>query len=238
MVTPYQSKDSKKQQVEQMFDNIAPRYDLLNRLLSMGIDVQWRKKAIKQLAAYSPQIVLDIATGTGDFALAAMALKPERIIGIDISNEMLRIGREKVKNKGAEQVIVLCQGDSEALGLNDASVDAITVGFGVRNFENLPKGMSEIYRVLRRGGAVAILEPGFPQQFPLKQLFNFYFKVVTPRVGRMISGDGAAYSYLPDSVQAFPPPKQFISLCEETGFTKCTFYPLSWGICAFYLLEK
>ncbi|MEL7343202.1 MAG: ubiquinone/menaquinone biosynthesis methyltransferase, partial [Bacteroidota bacterium] len=179
----------KRVQVEEMFDNIAPKYDLLNRLMSAGVDITWRRKAIKLLAPYQPKRVVDIATGTGDFAIEAAKLKPKEIIGIDISNEMLRVGRDKMKKKGLDQLIDMRNGDSEALELETDSVDAITVGFGVRNFQNLKKGLAEIRRVLRPGGAVAILEPSFPTTFPLKQLFAFHFRVLTPLLGKIVSGD-------------------------------------------------
>lgn len=238
-VTPYQNPEaSKRIQVEEMFDNIAPSYDLLNRMLSLGIDVQWRKKAIRLLADYQPKVIVDIATGTADFAVAAKKLNPSQIIGIDISNEMLRIGREKISKKGLDSLIELRQGDSEALELESNSVDAVTVGFGVRNFENLRKGLGEIKRVLRPGGAVAILEPSFPTRFPLKQLFTFHFKVLTPLIGKMISGDNAAYTYLPESVKAFPNGAEFVEICKEVGFKSAEYKPLTLGICSLYILQK
>ncbi|MEM7371137.1 MAG: bifunctional demethylmenaquinone methyltransferase/2-methoxy-6-polyprenyl-1,4-benzoquinol methylase UbiE [Bacteroidota bacterium] len=238
-ITPYQQTDaSKKEQVTKMFDNIAPSYDLLNRLLSLGIDMQWRKIAIKRLQPYQPKLVVDIATGTGDFAVVARKLQADKIIGIDISPEMLEVGKEKMKRKGLEDLVEMQIGDSEALQLADNTVDAITVGFGVRNFENLPKGLSEIRRVLRPGGAVAILEPSYPTRFPLKQLFNFHFRVLTPFLGKLISGDNSAYSYLSDSVKAFPNGEDFLEICREVGYSKATYHPLTFGICSMYLLEK
>ncbi|MEZ4827461.1 MAG: bifunctional demethylmenaquinone methyltransferase/2-methoxy-6-polyprenyl-1,4-benzoquinol methylase UbiE [Bacteroidia bacterium] len=237
-VTPYQKPDaSKKEQVTEMFDNIAPSYDLLNHALSFGVDILWRKKAVKMLKQYSPRVVVDIATGTGDFAIEAMALQPEKIIGIDISAEMLRIGAEKMKKRGLTQVEMRL-GDSEALDLETNSVDAVTVGFGVRNFENLLQGMREIHRVLRPGGAAVILEPSYPTRFPLKQLFFLHFRVITPLIGKMISGDNAAYKYLPDSVKAFPNGAVFTQICREAGFAKAIYKPLTFGICSLYLLEK
>ncbi|MEO0470212.1 MAG: bifunctional demethylmenaquinone methyltransferase/2-methoxy-6-polyprenyl-1,4-benzoquinol methylase UbiE [Bacteroidota bacterium] len=238
-VTPYQQPDaSKKEQVTEMFDNIAPSYDLLNRALSFGIDISWRRKAVKMLAKYQPKTIVDIATGTGDFAIEARKLNPEQIIGIDISPEMLRIGREKMKKRSLDQLIDMRIGDSEDLKLDTDSVDAVTVGFGVRNFENLRKGLTEIRRVLRPGGGVAILEPSFPTRFPLKQMFQLHFKVITPAIGKLISGDNAAYTYLPESVKAFPNGKEFVSICEEVGFSKASYHPLTFGICSMYLLEK
>lgn len=238
-VTPYQdSAASKKEQVTEMFDSIAPKYDLLNHLLSFGIDIQWRKKAIRMLRPYKPQVVVDIATGTGDFAVAARKLKPRQIIGIDISPEMLRVGREKMVKKSLDQLVDMRLGDSEALELDSNSVDAVTVGFGVRNFENLKKGLSEIRRVLRPGGAVVILEPSYPTRFPLKQLFQLHFRIITPLIGKFISGDQAAYNYLPDSVKAFPNGQDFLDICQEVGYSKCVYKPLTLGICSLYLLEK
>jgi demethylmenaquinone methyltransferase/2-methoxy-6-polyprenyl-1,4-benzoquinol methylase len=238
-VTPYNKPDSsKKEQVEEMFDSIAPRYDLLNHMLTMGIDIQWRKKAINKLKPYNPKVILDMATGTGDFAVAALKLNPERVIGMDISNEMLRVGREKMEKKGVADRIEMVQGDSEAIKLEDNSIDAITVGFGVRNYENLKLGLSEMHRVLRPGGAVAILEPSFPTRFPLKQLFQLYFRVFTPIIGKMISGNDAAYKYLPESVRAFPNGKAFTDICDEVGYKSATYYPLTFGSCSLYLLEK
>ncbi|MEL6588826.1 MAG: bifunctional demethylmenaquinone methyltransferase/2-methoxy-6-polyprenyl-1,4-benzoquinol methylase UbiE [Bacteroidota bacterium] len=238
-VTPYQNPEaSKRVQVEEMFDNIAPKYDLLNRLMSAGVDITWRRKAIKNLAPYQPKVVVDIATGTGDFAIEAAKLKPESIIGIDISNEMLRVGRDKMKKKGLDQLIDMRNGDSEDLKLETDSVDAITVGFGVRNFQNLKKGLAEIRRVLRAGGAVAILEPSFPTTFPLKQLFAFHFRVLTPLLGKIVSGDNSAYTYLPESVKAFPNGDEFVQICKEVGFSKAEYIPLTFGMCSMYILEK
>ena len=238
-VTPYQHEDApKKKQVTEMFDNIASSYDLLNHALSLGIDVLWRRKAVRILKPYAPAIVVDIATGTADFAIEARKLSPRKIIGIDISPGMLKVGEEKIKQKGLQELIELQLGDSERLNLETDSVDAITVGFGVRNFENLHKGMGEILRVLRPGGAAVILEPSYPDKFPLKQLFYLHFRYITPFIGRMISGDSAAYTYLPESVKAFPNGKEFTDICKQVGFKQTNYYPLSLGICSMYLLEK
>jgi demethylmenaquinone methyltransferase/2-methoxy-6-polyprenyl-1,4-benzoquinol methylase len=238
-VKPFNRQDSsKKAEVEEMFDGIAPRYDLLNHLLTMGVDIGWRKRAIRELKQYEPSLVVDIATGTADFAVEALALNPEKVIGLDISNEMLRVGREKIARKGHNERIELLWGDSEAIDLETDSVDAITVGFGVRNFENLEKGLSEIHRVLRPGKAAAILEPSFPTKFPLKQLFTFYFRYITPIIGKLVSGSDAAYKYLPESVRAFPNGQDFLDICTKVGFTKTSYYPLTFGACSFYLIEK
>lgn len=238
-VTPYQNAESsKKEQVTQMFDSIAPSYDLLNHMLSFGIDILWRRKSIRLLKAYQPKVVVDIATGTGDFAIEALRLNPDQVIGIDISPEMLEVGRKKMVRKKIDDKIEMRLGDSEDLKLDTDSVDAITVGFGVRNFEDLKKGLSEIRRVLRPGGAVAILEPSFPTSFPLKQLFSLHFKVITPLIGKLISGDDTAYTYLPQSVKAFPNGEDFVSICREVGFSKAEYKPLTLGICSLYILEK
>ena len=239
IITPYEaSNESKKGQVKEMFDNIAPRYDLLNRALSLGIDISWRRKAIRLLKPYSPKSVLDLATGTADFAIEARKLKPDSIVGIDIAPQMLEVGREKISKAELDGLIELKTGDAEHIEYPDSSFDAITIGFGVRNFENLNKGLEEIYRVLSPGGAVAILEPAFPTQFPIKQLFQFHFNVMTPLIGKWISGDQAAYEYLPNSVKAFPTGKEFVQICETAGFSSAKHIPLTFGICALYLLEK
>ena len=238
-VTPYQHEDiSKKDQVTEMFDNIAPSYDLLNHALSFGIDVLWRRKAIRMLKPYSPKRIVDIATGTGDFAVEARRLQPDEIIGIDISPGMLEVGKEKMRKKKLDALVKMELGDSENMTFADESVDAITVGFGVRNFENLPKGLGEMHRVLKKGAAAVILEPSFPTRFPLKQLFYLHFRIITPLIGKLISGDDAAYTYLPESVKAFPNGKAFTDICREVGFSKAEYHPLTLGICSLYLLEK
>ncbi len=237
-VTPYNNEVSKKKQVTAMFDNIAPTYDKLNRIMSIGIDISWRKKAIRMLKKYNPRIIADIATGTGDFAVEALALNPEKVIGIDISPGMLEIGKQKMERLNLSNQIEMRLGDSERLVLEDNTMDAVTVGFGVRNFEDLKKGMSEILRVLRPGGAVAILEPSFPTRFPLKQLFNIHFNIITPFIGKIISGDNSAYKYLPESVGAFPNGQKFLDICKEVGFVNGVYIPLTFGICSLYIIEK
>lgn len=238
-ITPYGKEDAtKQQQVEEMFNQIAPKYDSLNHSLTFGLDIFWRNIAIHKLKAYQPKIIVDIATGTGDFAIAAAKLKPEKIIGIDIAEEMLVKGREKIHQKKLSELIEMQKGNSEALRLADESVDAITAGFGVRNFEHLEKGLGEMCRILRKGGAITILEPSYPTRFPIKQLFYLHFNILTPIIGRIISGDRAAYTYLPDSVRAFPNGKDFVEICYRVGFKKAVYYPLTFGICSLYLLEK
>jgi len=237
-VTPYNSTETKKEQVAEMFDNIAPTYDFLNHLLSMGIDKMWRKKTIKMIADIKPKMMLDVATGTGDFAIAALKLKPEKVIGVDISKEMLAVGQQKIKKNGYDNVIELQLGDSENLQFESNTFDAVTVAYGVRNFENLEKGLAEIFRVLKPTGKLAVLEFSRPDNFPIKQLFNFYFKNILPFFGRLVSKDTRAYDYLPESVQVFPDGQDFVDILDKTGFkaTKCT--RLSFGISSIYIGVK
>ena len=239
VVTPYGSEAGKKAEVEQMFDRIAPRYDLLNRLLSMGIDVWWRKRAIGYLKAEKPSQILDVATGTADVAiLMAKILNPQHITGIDIANQMLELGRGKIASEGLSDKISLETGDSEQLRFEDGAFDAVTVAFGVRNFENLEKGLAEMQRVLRPGGRVVILEFSKPDVFPIKQLYNAYFKYVLPLIGRLTSRDMRAYAYLFESVQAFPEGKQFTDILTRTGFQNPICERLTLGICSIYSATK
>jgi demethylmenaquinone methyltransferase/2-methoxy-6-polyprenyl-1,4-benzoquinol methylase len=238
-VLPYKDQDgSKREQIAQMFDNVSHRYDLLNHVLSGGIDILWRKKAIKMLRAEAPQTILDIATGTADFAIEALALKPKKIIGVDISEGMLSYGRQKIKKIGMESVIELRSGDSENLPFDDNSFDAIIVSFGVRNFENLSKGLSDMNRVLKPGGTCLVLEFSKPTKFPFKQFYNFYFKNILPLVGKLISKDSAAYTYLPESVQAFPDGQDFLSIYQQAGFKNTKWIPLTFGISSIYWGKK
>ncbi|HEX4888498.1 MAG TPA: bifunctional demethylmenaquinone methyltransferase/2-methoxy-6-polyprenyl-1,4-benzoquinol methylase UbiE [Luteibaculaceae bacterium] len=238
MVTPYNNKESKKQQVAQMFNGISKSYDFLNHFFSMGIDILWRKKAIRMLKPYQPQTVLDLATGTADFAFEALALKPKKIIGMDISEGMLDMGRIKVNKRQKNEVIELLYGDSENLPLENNSIDVITIGFGVRNFENLDAGLGEMVRVLRPGGAAAILEFSKPRNFPIKQLYGFYFHRVMPILGKIVSKDSAAYTYLPESVEAFPEGKDFINRMSAAGFKDIQETRVSGGIATIYLGKK
>jgi demethylmenaquinone methyltransferase/2-methoxy-6-polyprenyl-1,4-benzoquinol methylase len=234
-VKPYKKDDlGKKEQVALMFNNISPKYDLLNHLLSMGIDIQWRKKAIKLLKPIKPKTILDVATGTGDFAIQSLTLNPDQVIGVDISDGMLAVGKEKIKKKKLDKIISLENGDSENLRFKDNNFDAVIVAFGVRNFENLENGLANMQRVLKKGGKVVILEFSKPTSFPFKQIYNFYFKSILPIIGNVISKDNSAYTYLPESVQAFPQESKFLDILNKTGFNQTECIPLTFGICSIY----
>ena len=235
MVVPYKDDSAtKKQQVAKMFDSISGRYDFLNHFLSLGIDIVWRKKAISLLKEIQPKIILDVATGTGDFSLEALSLKPEKIIGVDISEGMLEVGRKKMLDKKVDNIIQLQYGDSENLPFQDNFFDALIVAFGVRNFENLERGLAEMLRVIRPGGRIVILEFSRPAKFPMKQLYRVYFTSILPRIGRWISRDQAAYRYLPDSVQAFPDGQDFIKILSAIGYKNPQCNPLTFGISSLY----
>ena len=238
-IVPYKNKSfGKKKQVALMFDNISRRYDLLNHLLSFGIDTIWRRKAINLLKPSNPKIILDIATGTGDFAIQALSVNPEKVIGIDISEGMVEYGRRKINKKNLNAKIELRIGDSENLAFKDNKFDAVIVAFGVRNFEKLNKGLSEMLRVLNVNGKVVILEFSKPARFPFKQIYNLYFRNILPLIGRMVSKDHSAYTYLPESVQAFPEGNDFLKILSDVGFkdTKCI--PLTFGISSIYIGTK
>ena len=224
--------------VRDMFNGIAPRYDFLNHVLSVGIDILWRKKAIRQIAHLKPQIMLDVATGTGDFALEALSLKPKQIIGIDISEGMLDLGRIKVKNRKVDDCIQLLVGDSEDMPFADNNFDAITVGFGVRNFADINKGLHEMHRVLKPKGMLVVLEFSKPKIFPIKQVYQFYFSFILPLVGRLISKHSIAYTYLPDSVEKFPEGQTFLEMMKKNGFVEVRQIPLTFGIASLYLGNK
>ena len=239
LVTPYNDQQrTKKEQVEQMFDNIAPTYDFLNHFLSAGIDRSWRRKAVDSIASISPRTILDLATGTGDFAVESLRLKPAKIIGGDISDLMMNVGRTKAQKLGAADILEFLRVDSENMPFEDNKFDAITVGFGVRNFENLERGLQEMHRVLRPGGKVAILEVSKPKQFPMKQVYSIYFQYIVPMIGRLFSSDIRAYTYLPESVKVFPEGNDFVAILNKVGFSHVTYRPLTFGICAFYTCEK
>jgi len=238
-VVPYsEEKTSKKEQVAKMFNNISRRYDFLNHFLSLGIDRGWRRKAINLLRPLGPQHILDVATGTGDFALQAMVLNPEKIVGVDISEGMLDVGRRKVREKRLEHIVELQNGDSENLPFEENKFDAVTVGFGVRNFENLERGLSEIYRVLKPGGMAVILEFSRPKTAPFKQIYRFYFKFILPKIGRIVSSDKAAYTYLPESVEAFPDGQDFLHILQNVGFKNTQCRTLTFCISSIYIGSK
>ncbi|HTM65158.1 MAG TPA: bifunctional demethylmenaquinone methyltransferase/2-methoxy-6-polyprenyl-1,4-benzoquinol methylase UbiE [Flavipsychrobacter sp.] len=229
---------NKKAQVADMFNDIAGKYDFLNHFLSLGIDKGWRKKAIKEVAAIVPQRILDVATGTGDLAIAAVETKPKEIIGVDIADQMLEVGRKKIKEKNLEQIISLRNGDSEALPFDNSSFDAVTCAYGARNFENLETGLKEMNRVLRTGGKVVILEFSHPKQFPVKQLYQFYFRFILPALGKIVSKHSSAYTYLPESVRAFPEGKRFCEILKDCGFKEAKARPLTFGITTLYTAYK
>lgn len=237
-INPYGS-GTKATQVEQMFDNIAPTYDTLNHRLSWDIDRGWRKKAIQQLAPYQPQTILDIATGTGDFAiLAAEMLHPSRLIGADISEGMMNIGREKVKEQGLQDIISFEKEDCTALSYSDDSFDAVTAAFGIRNFADLDQGLKEMCRVLKKGGHLSIVELTSPVSFPMRQLFHIYAHTVLPIYGRLISKDPSAYSYLTKTIEAFPQSEQMVDILKGAGFSDAKFKRLTFGICTMYFATK
>lgn len=234
-VTPYEASDlTKKKQVEQMFDNISPKYDLLNRILSGGIDIQWRKDVIKMVQSAKPATILDIATGTGDLAIMMAKNTNAQITGLDLSAGMLEVGRKKVEAEGLNNRVTMIQGDSENLPFEDNSFDCITVSFGVRNFENLEKGLSEIRRILKPGGTFIILEFSYPTSFPMKQLYTFYSKNILPAIGKLISKDQSAYTYLPDSVAAFPHGEEMKNILKNVKFTQPIDKKLTFGIASIY----
>jgi demethylmenaquinone methyltransferase / 2-methoxy-6-polyprenyl-1,4-benzoquinol methylase len=238
-VIPYKDKDgSKREQVAEMFDNISPKYDLLNHVLSGGVDIYWRKRAIKLLKKNPPKVILDIATGTGDFAIEALSLRPEKIIGVDISEGMLAVGREKIAKIGQQETITLQSGDSESLSFADNYFDAVIVSFGVRNFQNLLAGLTEMNRVMKPNGTCVVVEFSKPRSFPFKQLYNGYFKYILPLIGKTISRDSSAYTYLPESVQAFPDGEAFLEIYNKAGFKNTKCIPLTFGICSIYIGQK
>lgn len=237
-IKPYNSGD-KAMQVEQMFDNIAPAYDTLNHRLSWNIDRGWRRKAIGQLAPYRPQVMLDIATGTGDFALlAAELLQPQRLIGADISEGMMNIGRQKVAQRGLQHIISFEKEDCTCLSYPDGTFDAVTAAFGIRNFADLDKGLSEMCRVLKKGGHLSIVELTTPVTFPMRQLFHVYSHTVLPVYGRLISHDGSAYSYLTKTIEAFPQGERMVDILRKAGFSEASFKRLTFGICTMYFATK
>jgi demethylmenaquinone methyltransferase/2-methoxy-6-polyprenyl-1,4-benzoquinol methylase len=233
-VKPYQEETGKKEQIEKMFDSISGRYDFLNRFLSLGTDIYWRKLMVNRLRRKQPKNILDIATGTADVAIAMRKISPEQIIGLDLSEGMLEIGREKVKKKGLGHLIQLVKGDSENLPYQENTFEAVTVAFGVRNFENLLKGLSEMNRVMKPGGKVVILEFSRPTIFPVKQLYDFYFRYFCPWWGKLISKDDSAYRYLYESVNAFPEGDSFLEVAQKAGFKELKAERVTFGIVSLY----
>ena len=237
-VKPYNDESSKKEQVELMFDAIAPKYDLLNRILSLGIDISWRKKVIKIIKKADSKFILDIATGTGDLAIALAKTDTTKIIGLDLSEQMLSFGREKIKNNHLDSKIEMIKGDSEHLEFPDNHFDAVTAAFGVRNFGNLNKGLAEMYRVTKKDGNIVILEFSKPSNKFFKTIYYFYFCYVLPFIGKLISKDSRAYTYLPESVEAFPSGNEFVKILEEIGFKTIKWIPLTFGISSIYWAKK
>ena len=238
-IKPYDGEGEKGKLIEEMFDNIAPTYDTLNHRLSGNIDKGWRKKAIRQLQSFRPKQMLDIATGTGDFAiLAAKELKPEHLIGADISEGMMAIGREKVKAAGLSDVISFHKEDCLNLSFPDNTFDAVTAAFGIRNFQNLDKGLAEICRVLKKGGHLSIVELTTPVKFPMKQLFRIYSNTFLLNYAKFISKDKSAYEYLNKTVEAFPQGEKMMEIFQKAGFAKSSFRRLTFGICTMYFAEK
>ena len=238
-IKPYNEEEKKSIQVERMFDNIAPAYDQLNHTLSWGIDKSWRKKAIQWLKPFTPQRIMDVATGTGDFAIqACRVLIPKELIGTDISEGMMNVGRQKVKEAGLESRISFAKEDCTALSFPDNRFDAITVAFGVRNFEDLDKGLREMHRVLDTDGKLVILELSEPEWFPMKQLYALYSKVVIPTLGKLLSKDRSAYTYLPQSIKAFPQGEVMREIILKAGFSEARFKRLTLGICTLYTATK
>jgi demethylmenaquinone methyltransferase/2-methoxy-6-polyprenyl-1,4-benzoquinol methylase len=236
IITPYTDQQgTKKEQVADMFNNISKTYDFLNHFMSLGIDIIWRKKAINELKKDQPKLILDVATGTGDFAFEALTiLKPEKIIGVDISQGMLDIAQQKIKKRNLGDKFEVKLGDSEKLPFDADGFDAVTVAYGVRNFEHLETGLADIHRVLKPGGKAVVLEFSKPKAFPIKQLYNFYFNYITPGIGKLFSKDARAYTYLPESVAAFPDGKTFTALMDKVGFKHTKHRPLAFGICSIY----
>lgn len=238
-VKPYGKDGEKGELVEHLFDHIAPTYDTLNHRLSWNIDRMWRKKAIKALAPYQPEIILDVATGTGDFAiLSAQILHPKKLVGIDISEGMMEVGARKVQRAGLESVISFRKDDCMNLSLPSDTFDAITAAFGIRNFQDLDRGLAEMQRVLKPGGHISLAELTTPVTFPMKQLFKFYSNVILPAYGNLISRDRGAYEYLTKSIEAFPQGEQMMEILAKAGFSDCSFRRLTCGICTIYFATK
>lgn len=239
IVKPYKDSElGKKEQVAQMFDNISENYDGLNRVISFGIDVRWRKKVVKIVSQNNPKVILDIATGTGDLALMMADLKPDKIVGLDISEGMLEVGKQKVSKADLSEVIEMVVGDSENMPFEDDTFDAITVSFGVRNFANLDKGLTEIKRVLKPNGRLVILETSNPTKFPYKQGYKFHTSFILPIIGKLFSKDKVAYSYLSESANSFPFGKEFDNILQKNGFINTEHTPVTFGVATIYSATK
>jgi demethylmenaquinone methyltransferase/2-methoxy-6-polyprenyl-1,4-benzoquinol methylase len=238
-IIPYQNSDlSKKGQVEKMFNNISKEYDILNRVISFGIDISWRKKIVKILKSKNPSTILDVATGTGDLAIAMVKTNAEKIIGLDISKGMLDVGIEKIKDRNLNNTIEMVVGDSENLKYENDFFDAVTVSFGVRNFESLDSGLSEIFRVLKPNGSLVILETSNPTKFPFKQFYRFYSKFILPSIGKIFSKDKVAYNYLSESSAEFPYGEKFNNILKKIGFTNVVDFPQTFGVATIYVASK
>ncbi|HKM92499.1 MAG TPA: bifunctional demethylmenaquinone methyltransferase/2-methoxy-6-polyprenyl-1,4-benzoquinol methylase UbiE [Prolixibacteraceae bacterium] len=238
MVKQYPIQSDKKNEVRAMFNNIARSYDFLNHFLSFGIDVLWRKRLIREITSYSPEVLLDMATGTGDLAIMGIKTGAQKIVGIDLASEMIAVGKQKVIKKNLEERIELLVGDAEQINFDSNTFDAAMVAFGVRNFENLEKGLTEIGRVLKNDQPLFVLEFSKPKVFPIKQLYHFYSFTLIPLIGQLISKDKNAYHYLPESIKAFPHGKSFIHVFEKCGFVNCSYISLSFGIATIYIGHK
>lgn len=238
MLKPHPIQSDKKNEVRAMFNNIARSYDFLNHFLSFGIDVLWRKRLIREITKYKPSVLLDMATGTADLAIMGLRTGAQRIVGIDLASEMIAMGEKKIIKKGLSDKIELLIGDAEQINFDSHTFDAAMVAFGVRNFENLEKGLTEMGRVLKNNQPLMVLEFSKPRVFPIKQLYHFYSFTILPLIGKLISKDKNAYQYLPESIKAFPHGESFIRIFEKCGFVNCKFIPLSFGIATIYIGHK
>lgn len=237
-IKPYQNNKSRKEQVREMFNHISGKYDAANTILSIGIHKLWKKKCVSALKKYQPKIILDLATGTADIAIQMVKLNPEKIIAADYADEMLMMASKKIKEKKLEHLITVQKEDGENLSFVNETFDAVTVSFGIRNFENYRQGLSEIYRVLKKGGVLIILEFTLPKNFLLKFIYRIYFKRILPIIAWFITADKKAYDYLPESVQAFPQYEDLCKVIEQQGFSTCQYYALTGGIATLYIAEK
>lgn len=238
-INPYDDNRPKTEQVREMFDSIAPAYDFMNRAMTFGIDKLWRRRAVKMIAKHAPKRILDIATGTGDLAIRlAKSLKPESVVGVDLSEQMLAIGQEKVKKEGLAGIVSLSPADCMHLPFENEIFDCVTVAYGVRNFEHLQQGYEEMHRVLRSGGVLCVIELSTPTSPLVKPFYKTYTKLIIPAVGRLVSKDVRAYSYLPESIAAVPQGENMLALMKNVGFSQCSFTPLTFGTCTIYIAVK